>query len=160
MGNKTKVKQKSKVGKVIKIILLLMLLAGIIYGCIFAYKVKQNGGGLSGILKTAVGHNEETKRNLKTINILLLGESGVGDGYKLTDSIMICSYNPNAQQASILSIPRDFILSSEKSVESAKNLRQSSAYFGSFCSISLLRARISLTPSSTSINIGTTTSFP
>lgn len=107
MGKKTKVKQKSKVGKVIKIIFLLILLAGIIYGCIFAYKVKQNGGGLSGILKTAVGHDENTKKNLKTINVLVLGESGVGDGYKLTDSIMICSYNPNSQQASMLSVPRD-----------------------------------------------------
>ena len=57
--------------------MLLILLAGIVYGCIFAYKVKQNGGGLSGVLKTAVGHNEETKKNLKSINVLVLGESGV-----------------------------------------------------------------------------------
>jgi len=100
-------KQKSKVGKVVKIILLIILLIGIIYGCIFWYKVQQNGGGLSGVLKTAVGHDENTKKNLKTINVLLLGESGVGDEYKLTDSIMVCSYNPNVQKASILSIPRD-----------------------------------------------------
>lgn len=104
---KQNTKKKSKIGKVIKIILLVLLLASIVYGCVFAYKVKQNGGGLSGVLKTAVGHNEETKKNLGTINILVLGESGVGDGYKLTDTIMICSYNPNMQKASILSVPRD-----------------------------------------------------
>lgn len=115
MKDKTKVeknkKQKSKVGRIVKRVILVVLLLGILAGCIagfiFAHKVKENGGGLSGVLKTAVGHDEETKKNLGTINILVLGESGVGDGYKLTDSIMVCSYNPNMQKASILSIPRD-----------------------------------------------------
>lgn len=115
MKNRTKVetkkKEKSKARRVVKIVILVVLLLGILIGCIaggiFAYKVKQNGGGLSGVLKTAVGHDEETRKNLGTINILVLGESGVGDGYKLTDTIMVCSYNPNMQKASILSIPRD-----------------------------------------------------
>ena len=35
-----------------------------------------------------------------------MGESGVDD-YKLADTIMVASYNPKTQEASILSIPRD-----------------------------------------------------
>lgn len=102
-----KKKKKSKIRTAIKIILLLLVVSAIIYGGWFAYRMHKNGGGLSGFLATAVGHDENTLKDLDRINILILGESGVGDGYKLTDSIMIASYNPKNQQASLLSIPRD-----------------------------------------------------
>ncbi len=100
-------KKKSKVRKAIKWILLILLIGIIAYGCYFGYRVYKNGGGLSGFLATAVGHDENTLKDLDRINILILGESGVGDGYKLTDSIMIASYNPKTQEAALLSIPRD-----------------------------------------------------
>ena len=100
-------KKKSKVRKVIKWILLILLIAVVAYGCYFGYRVYKNGGGLSGFLATAVGHDENTLKDLDRINVLILGESGVGDGYKLTDSIMIASYNPKTQEAALLSIPRD-----------------------------------------------------
>ena len=100
-------KKKSKVRKVIKWVLLVLLVALIAYGCYFGYRVYKNGGGLSGFLATAVGHDENTLKDLDRINVLILGESGVGDGYKLTDSIMIASYNPKTQEAGLLSIPRD-----------------------------------------------------
>ena len=100
-------KKKSKARKIIKWILLILLIALVAYGCYFGYRVYKNGGGLSGFLATAVGHDENTLKDLDRINVLILGESGVGDGYKLTDSIMIASYNPKMQEASLLSIPRD-----------------------------------------------------
>ena len=100
-------KKKSKARKIIKWILLILLIALVAYGCYFGYRVYKNGGGLSGFLATAVGHDENTLKDLDRINVLILGESGVGDGYKLTDSIMIASYNPKTQEASLLSIPRD-----------------------------------------------------
>ena len=56
---------------------------------------------------TALGIDPEKLKTVGRLNILVLGESGIGDGYKLTDSIMVASYNPQTQQASILSIPRD-----------------------------------------------------
>ena len=55
----------------------------------------------------ALGIDPEILKSVGRINILVLGESGVGDGYNLTDSIMVMSYNPQTQQASLLSIPRD-----------------------------------------------------
>lgn len=102
-----KIKKKSKFRKVIKIILILILISILSYGSWFAYMTYKNGGGLKGFLATAVGHDETTLENLDRINILVMGESGVGDGYKLTDTIMVCSYNPQNQEASIMSIPRD-----------------------------------------------------
>ena len=106
-SKENKKRKKSIIGKIIGRFFLLILALLAIYAGWFAYKVYKNGGGLSGIVKTAVGYDEEKKKDLEPINILLLGESGVGDGYKLTDTIMVCSYNPKLQKASILSIPRD-----------------------------------------------------
>ena len=92
-------KKKRKIGRKILLVLVLMLL--IVVG-IFAYKVHKNGGGLKGILATAIGHNEETLKSLPKIYCVLLGQS-----QNLTDTIMVAEYDPQKQQASILSIPRD-----------------------------------------------------
>ena len=54
---------------------------------------------------------------------------------------------------------RDYF-SPEKSFASDRNLRQSSSYFGLSCIRSLFNARLRRSPSSTSIYIGTTFSFP
>jgi len=109
---KKKKKKKSKVGKIIRSILLLLLIALIIYGCYFVYnyfKHKNNMGDkeYDPLSATALGIDPEKLKTVGRLNILVLGESGIGDGYKLTDSIMVASYNPQTQQASILSIPRD-----------------------------------------------------
>ena len=58
------------------------------------------------MLATVVGHNENTKKDLKEIKVLILGVSTDTDA-ELTDTIMIASYNPNTQKANLLSIPRD-----------------------------------------------------
>ena len=96
-------KKKKKWKKVLLIILLLLVIAG----GVFAYKVYKNGGGLTGILATAVGHDENTKKNLGEFKCLVLGISTDEEGALLTDTIMVASYNPNTQKATLLSIPRD-----------------------------------------------------
>lgn len=96
-------KKKMKLWKKIVLIILILLIAGAGW---FAYKTHKNGGGLSGMLATAVGHDENTKKNLTEIQVLLLGVSTDLDS-KLTDTIMVASYNPNTQKANLLSIPRD-----------------------------------------------------
>ena len=108
--NRTKVKtnpntkkKKKKWKKVLLIILLILLIAG----GVFAYKVYKNGGGLTGILATAVGHDENTKKELGEFRCLVLGISTDEEGALLTDTIMVASYNPNTQKATLLSIPRD-----------------------------------------------------
>ena len=80
-----------------------MLLLGIAW---FTYRTYKNGWGLSGMLATVVGHDENTKKNLSEIKVLILGVSTDLDS-QLTDTIMVASYNPNTQKANLLSIPRD-----------------------------------------------------
>ena len=96
-------KKKRVWPKVFLIILLILLIAG----GVFAYKVYKNGGGLTGILATAVGHDENTKKSLEEFKCLVLGISTDEEGALLTDTIMVASYNPNTQKATLLSIPRD-----------------------------------------------------
>ncbi len=96
-------KGKKKIGKKVLIFIIIILLLGIGW---FTYRTIRNGGGLSGMLATVVGHDENTKKDLKEIKVLILGVSTDTDA-ELTDTIMIASYNPNTQKANLLSIPRD-----------------------------------------------------
>ena len=112
-SNKTKNKEKKKM-KIWKKILIIILIVIIAYGGWFAYKTHKNGGGISGMLATVVGHDEYTKKNLPELKVLLLGVStDLGDS-ALTDTIIVASYNPNTQKASLLSIPRDTYIGKNK----------------------------------------------
>lgn len=102
----TKTKQKRKMKLWVKILLVIILIL-VIAGGVFLYKSHKNGGGLSGMLATAVGHDENTKKNLGEFRCLVLGISTDEEGALLTDTIMAASYNPNTQKATLLSIPRD-----------------------------------------------------
>ena len=102
-----KSKKNKKKMKTWKKILLIIILILLVAGVSFAYKVHKNGGGLSGMLATVVGHDENTKKNLGEFRCLILGISTDQDGVDLTDTIMVASYNPNTQKATLLSIPRD-----------------------------------------------------
>ena len=101
---KQKPKKKMKMWKKIFLVILLILL---IAGGVFAYRVYKNGGGLSGMLATVVGHDEETRKQLGELQVLLMGVSTDQEGVALTDTIIVASYNPNTQKAVLLSIPRD-----------------------------------------------------
>lgn len=103
MKEKKTAKKKKRIG--LKIFLVILLILGIAAG-VFAYKTYKNGGGLSGALKTVLGHDEQTLKNLPEVHFLILGVSGEDD-YKLADTIMVGSYDPKSQQAALLSIPRD-----------------------------------------------------
>ena len=100
--NNKKKKNKNK-KKPIKKILLILLLVLLIAGGVFAYKVYQNGGGTSGMLATVLN----SKKDVGEIKALLLGISTDQEGVELTDTIIVASYNPNTQKATLLSIPRD-----------------------------------------------------
>lgn len=101
--NKKKNKKKKGILSKILIILVLILIALV---CGIAYKTNQNGGGVQGLLSTLVGHDEETLKELDPIQVLLMGVS-TDNGGKLTDTIIVGSYDPKNQKASLLSIPRD-----------------------------------------------------
>lgn len=92
-------KGKKYVGRRIFILILILL---IIAGIVLAKKTKDLGGGWSGLMAVFMGHNEKTAEELGEFRILILGEST-----GLTDTIIVASYNPVTQKASMLSIPRD-----------------------------------------------------
>ena len=112
-------KQKKKMKKWKKVLLIIFLIL-LIAGGVFAYRVYKNGWGLSGMLATVVGHDEYTKKDLNEFRCLVLGISTDEEGALLTDTIMVASYNPNTQKATLLSIPRD--------TYTGKNPKKATAY--------------------------------
>lgn len=109
--NRENKRRKKKTWK--KVLLVILFILIIVIGW-FAYRTYKNGGGLGGMLATVVGHDENTKKNLKEIKVLILGVSTDLDS-ELTDTIMVASYNPNTQKANLLSIPRDTFTGKNKS---------------------------------------------
>ena len=89
-------KKKRHIGLKIFIFILILLAIG---GGIFAKKVYDLEGNW---LAALFGHNEETVKNLDKLYILAMGEST-----GMSDTIIVCSYDPKTQEASMLSIPRD-----------------------------------------------------
>ncbi len=112
-------KKKSKGWKIFRLILLILLVAILVFAGMFTYRVVRNGGGLQGFIAAAVGHDENTLKDLDKINFLIVGISGCEEDYKLADTIMVCSYDPKAQKASLLSIPRDTYVGTNKAKATA-----------------------------------------
>ncbi len=101
-----KEKKKKKKSKVLKRILIALVVVLIILVGGITYKTQKNGGGIQGLLSALVGHDEDTLKNLEPIQVLLMGVS-TDNGGKLTDTIIVGTYDPKTQKASLLSIPRD-----------------------------------------------------
>lgn len=108
---KSKVKNKKeklrtpkewKKRRIWKSILILFLTVFIVFFSYFVYIFLLNGGGLKGIVSATLWHNPKKVENLKPFNILILGTNENN-----TDTIIVASYNPKTQEASMLSIPRD-----------------------------------------------------
>lgn len=107
---KQKVKKKNKVLRVIIIILLMIILfiAGFV-----GYSTYKNGWGVKGMIQTAMGQDEKKLEDLDPLTVLIMGVSE-DISSKLTDTIMIASYNPKTQKATLLSIPRDTFIGKNK----------------------------------------------
>jgi len=102
-----KKKRKIRIKKSRIFILILIILA--ILGGLFAKRVHDLDGNWIAAL---LGHNKHTLENLEKLYILAMGES-----QGMSDTIIVCSYDPKTQEASMLSIPRDtFIGDSRYSV--------------------------------------------
>lgn len=110
---KTQPDKKNKKRTALKVFLIILVIIAIIAG-VFAYKVHKNGGGLSGLIATTMGTDEEAVSNLDTMYCVLLGQS-----QNLTDTIMLVAYNPKTQKASMLSIPRDTFVGDNKNKATA-----------------------------------------
>lgn len=113
MENRTKVKQvppnrpkkRKKKHPALRIFVLILIILGIVGGILAKRLSDVDGNWLALIM----GHNKETLKNLDKLDILIMGESG-----GMSDTIMICSYDPKTQNASLLSIPRDTFIGDSK----------------------------------------------
>ena len=101
-NGKKNVKKKGKKKKTGRKIFLTILLIIVILAGFFVYKVISNGGGMKGIVRTIVGGNSESIKNLDDLYVLCLGKS-----QNMTDTIMVAKYSPKEQKVSLLSIPRE-----------------------------------------------------
>lgn len=111
-------KTKKKRLRVLKVLLFAILIVILALGGFVVYSGCKNGWGLSNMIATVVGHDQETLKNLDELHVLLLGIS-TDTSAVLTDTIMVGSYNPKTQKASLLSIPRDtFVGKNEESANS------------------------------------------
>jgi len=108
---KRKAKKKKK--SVLKKFFILLVLFSIITGAIFGFQIYKNGGGLKGLLLTTLGSNKKSLEELDTLYVLVLGVSTDLDS-ELTDTIMLCGYNPKTNQVMMLSIPRDTFIGKNK----------------------------------------------
>ena len=72
-------------------------------------QVFRGGSVLAYALQEELNPAELTREGDSRINLLLAGKGGPGhDGPNLTDSIIIASFDPNGQSATLLSLPRDW----------------------------------------------------
>lgn len=114
---KKKVKKRFRILKVFLSIILILILS---IGGFVLYSGYKNGWGLSNMIATFVGHDQDTLKNLDELRVLLLGVS-TDTTAVLTDTIMVASYNPKTQKASLLSIPRDTYVGKNEATANSYN---------------------------------------
>lgn len=103
-------KKKKKNG--FKTLFLILIIITIIAGIRFGIGIYENGGGLEGALVTLFGTGRKLE-DLDTIYVLLMGVSTDLES-ELTDTLMVCGYNPKTDEAIMLSIPRDTFVGKNK----------------------------------------------
>lgn len=119
-------KVTKKKHRILKRVLLILFLIIIILAGYFTYGTVKNGGGLSGFLATLLGQSTEEIETLEPMSALILGSS-----QNLTDTIMIAKYNPQTQQAYLISIPRDTFVGTSKYLATASD-KINSLYQGQY----------------------------
>lgn len=97
--NEVKKSKKIKKLHIGRTIFLIIIIICVIVGIRFAKKLSDLEGNWMAVL---LGHDKETVEKLETLRILIMGEST-----GMSDTIIVCSYNPKTQNVSMLSIPRD-----------------------------------------------------
>ena len=119
---KVKKKEPGPIKKFFRKIFFTIFILLVIILLLFFFSVKRNGGGMKGVLCTVLGQKVENLSDLEEINVLLLGISE-DINKKLTDTIIVCSYNPQNSNAFMISIPRDtFVGSSQESAISSEKI--------------------------------------
>lgn len=110
---KVKNKKNKKKHKGLKIFLSIVFIIIICIVGFVAYSTYKNGWGVTGLIQTAIGEDETKLEDLDPFTVLIMGVSE-DISSKLTDTVMIASYNPKTQKATLISIPRDTFVGNNK----------------------------------------------
>ena len=116
-GNKSKKKHRI-LRFFLKFILAIIIMIVLFVGGFIGYSTFKNGWGWKGLIKTAVGTEGKSAEELGEFQCLILGISE-DISAKLTDTIMVASYNPAKQSAVLISIPRDTFVGENKAKTSS-----------------------------------------
>lgn len=108
-----KKKTKKKKHIILKFLLFILTVMVLFIGGFVGYSTYKNGWGVKGIIQTAMGQDEKKLANLEPFTVLIMGVSE-DISVRLTDTIMVASYNPKTQKATLLSIPRDTFVGTNK----------------------------------------------
>lgn len=114
--NRNQEKKNSKNKKkhrILKAFLVIILILIALIGGFVGYSVYKNGWGVKSLIQTAMGQSEKKLQNLEPFTVLLLGVSE-DISSKLSDTIIVASYNPKTQKATLISIPRDTFIGTNK----------------------------------------------
>ena len=111
--NKVKNKKTKKKNKVLRVFLIMLLMIALFIAGFVGYSAYKNGWGVKGMIQTAMGQDETKLADLDPLTVLIMGVSE-DISSKLTDTIIIASYNPKTQKATLLSIPRDTFIGKNK----------------------------------------------
>lgn len=114
--NRNQEKKNSKNKKkhrILKAFLVIILILIALIGGFVGYSVYKNGWGVKSLIQTAMGQSDKKLQNLEPFTVLLLGVSE-DISSKLSDTIIVASYNPKTQKATLLSIPRDTFIGTNK----------------------------------------------
>lgn len=115
-SNNIKIEEKNKKKKkhtVLRVLLAIFIILLLTVGGFLGYSTYKNGWGLRGVLQTALGQDNEKLQDLDPFTVLILGVSEDITS-KLTDTIIVASYNPKTQKATLLSVPRDTYIGKNK----------------------------------------------
>ena len=110
---KLKNKKTKKKNKVLRVFLIMLLMIALFIAGFVGYSAYKNGWGVKGMIQTAMGQDETKLADLDPLTVLIMGVSE-DISSKLTDTIIIASYNPKTQKATLLSIPRDTFIGKNK----------------------------------------------
>lgn len=106
-------RENKKKHRILKAFLVIILILIALIGGFVGYSVYKNGWGVKSLIQTAMGQSEKKLQNLEPFTVLLLGVSE-DISSKLSDTIIVASYNPKTQKATLLSIPRDTFIGTNK----------------------------------------------
>lgn len=114
--NRSRNNKENKKSSGLKKVLIFILFILVILATLFIIRMNENGWTYGGLMATFLGHNKDTVNHLDTVYVVVTGES-----QNLTDTIMVCAFNPKQSKLVMMSVPRDTYTGQNKNKATASD---------------------------------------